>query len=105
MVMHGGLGWVSPKKGCRVTLTQCLYIALLLCITTLSKKRLQYSLAVFVGFLYSSLAVPGLYYFLDIAGWLESTVELHQIVKISINLKQHYKGGGWAAKQVSRIIE
>ena len=65
---------------------------------------LQYSLAVFVGFLYSSLAVPGLYYFLDIAGWLESTAELHQIVKISINLKQHYKGGGWAAKQVSRII-
>jgi hypothetical protein len=27
--------------------------------------RLQYSLAVFVGFLYSSLAVPGLYYFLE----------------------------------------
>ena len=30
-----------------------------------SKKWLQYSLAVFVGFLYSSLAVPGLYYFLE----------------------------------------
>ena len=31
----------------------------------LLQEGLQYSLAVFVGFLYSSLAVPGLYYFLE----------------------------------------
>ena len=66
---------------------------------------LQYSLAVFVGFLYSSLAVPGLYSFLEYSRLAGKYSLVTSKRKISINLKQHYKGGGRAAKQVSRIIE
>ena len=67
-------------------------------------RWLQYSLAVFVGFLYSSLAVPGLYFFLEYSR-LAGKYSLVTSKRKNINKFEHYKGGGWAAKQVSRIIE
>ena len=55
--------------------------------------RLQYSLAVFVGFLYSSLAVPGLYFFLEYSRQVRNYSKVPSKRRsIAINPYQHYIG-------------
>ena len=55
----------SRKKEAKICTTFRNEVQKTIYLLVVYKRGLQYSLAVFVGFLYSSLAVPGLYYFLE----------------------------------------
>ena len=68
--------------------------------------RFQYIVAVFVGFLYGCLVVPGCHRVLEYSRQEQSSSVLQLTRwKVLIRIAAHKKGGGWAAKQVSRSIE